>query len=79
MNGDPNIILGHSGQTPVAVSAGGQQIPVSQIIAAQSGQNHSEWNIIKTIKMSFGYKLWELQTRLLHWLDIWSMKKWLKI
>ncbi|XP_047024195.1 zinc finger protein 665-like isoform X6 [Helicoverpa zea] len=42
LNGDPNIILGHhAGQSQVTVSApGGQQIPVSQIIATQSGQTH---------------------------------------
>ncbi|GBP88770.1 hypothetical protein EVAR_65369_1 [Eumeta japonica] len=43
LNGDPNIILGHhsSAQTPVSVSTGsGQQLPVSQIIAAQSAQTH---------------------------------------
>ncbi|CAK1547318.1 unnamed protein product [Leptosia nina] len=41
LNGDPNIILGHhSGQPQVTVSAGGQQIPISQIITSQSGQGH---------------------------------------
>ncbi|KAL0893233.1 hypothetical protein ABMA27_014838 [Loxostege sticticalis] len=42
LNGDPNIILGHHGGQPqVTVSAAGaQQIPVSQIIATQSGQTH---------------------------------------
>ncbi|XP_022128728.2 zinc finger protein 271 isoform X2 [Pieris rapae] len=41
LNGDPNIILGHhSGQPQVTVSAGGQQIPISQIITTQSGQGH---------------------------------------
>ncbi|XP_041978660.1 zinc finger protein 835-like isoform X7 [Aricia agestis] len=40
LNGDPNIILGHhGGQQPIAVSASGQQIPVSQIIASQAGQD----------------------------------------
>ncbi|XP_047529360.1 zinc finger protein 420-like isoform X4 [Vanessa atalanta] len=40
LNGDPNIILGHAGQQQVTVSAGGQQIPVSQIIANQATQGH---------------------------------------
>ncbi|CAH2980170.1 unnamed protein product [Chilo suppressalis] len=42
LNGDPNIILGHHASQPqVTVSAAGaQQIPVSQIIATQSGQAH---------------------------------------
>lgn len=46
LNGDPNIILGHhAGQSQVTVSAaGGQQIPVSQIIATQSGQTHGKLN-----------------------------------
>ncbi|CAH2226798.1 jg14386, partial [Pararge aegeria aegeria] len=39
LNGDPNIILGHAGQPQVTVSAGGQQIPVSQIIATQAGHD----------------------------------------
>lgn len=44
LNGDPNIILGHhGGQQQVTVSApGGQQIPVTQIIAAQAGQTHGK-------------------------------------
>ncbi|VVC89041.1 unnamed protein product [Leptidea sinapis] len=42
LNGDPNIILGHhSAQPQVTVSAaGGQQIPISQLITTQSGQGH---------------------------------------
>ncbi|XP_069358634.1 zinc finger protein 271-like isoform X4 [Maniola hyperantus] len=40
LNGDPNIILGHTGQPQVTVSAAGQQIPVSQIIASQAAQGH---------------------------------------
>lgn len=55
LNGDPNIILGHhsAAQGPVSVSAAGQQIPVSQIIATQSGQSHGK-NILKysTTKMN---------------------------
>ncbi|XP_052740165.1 zinc finger protein 271 isoform X2 [Bicyclus anynana] len=45
LNGDPNIILGHAGHTghagqpQVTVSASGQQIPVSQIIATQAGHD----------------------------------------
>lgn len=48
LNGDPNIILGHhAGQSQVTVSAaGGQQIPVSQIIATQSGQTHGKHYIL---------------------------------
>lgn len=42
LNGDPNIILGHAGQQQVTVSAGGQQIPVSQIIANQATQGHGK-------------------------------------
>lgn len=48
LNGDPNIILGHhTGQQQVAVSAAGaQQIPVSQIIATQTGQTHGNSSLI---------------------------------
>lgn len=47
LNGDPNIILGHhGGQQQVTVSAAGaQQIPVSQIIATQSGQTHGNFKV----------------------------------
>lgn len=51
LNGDPNIILGHhAGQSQVTVSAaGGQQIPVSQIIATQSGQTHGRLIILSFV------------------------------
>lgn len=42
LNGDPNIILGHAGQSQVSVSGAGQQIPVSQIIATQAAQGHGK-------------------------------------
>lgn len=46
LNGDPNIILGHAGQPQVTVSAAGQQIPVSQIIANQTTQGHGNYILI---------------------------------